>query len=58
MVDKPSGHHLNQPRHSQSHLTGFVLEHVKSSDPFVLKARELILIQKCDTYKNGLNKEP
>ena len=30
----------------------------KSSDPFVLKAREFFLIQKFDTYNNGLNKEP
>ena len=58
MVDKPSGHHFNQPGHSQSHLAGLVLEHVKSSDPFVLKAREFYLIQKFDVYNNGLNKEP
>ena len=44
--------------HTQSHLAGLVLEHVKSSDPFVLKAREFSLIHKFDTYNNGLNKEP
>ena len=54
----PSGHHFNLPGHQQSHLSGLVLEHVKSSDPFVLKAREFYLIQKFDTYKNGINQEP
>ena len=58
LLDKPSGYHFNQPEHSQSHLAGLILEHVKSSDPFVLKAREFYLIQKFDTYNNGLNKEP
>ena len=58
MVDKPSGHLFNKPGHSQAHLAGLVLEQVKSSDPFVLKAREFFLIQKFDTYNNGLNKEP
>ena len=57
-LDKPSGHHFNQPGHTLSHLSGLVLEHVKSLDPFVLKAREFYLIQKFDTYNNGLNKEP
>ena len=58
MVDKPSGHHFNQAGHSQSDFAGLILEHVKSSDPFVLKAREFHLIQKFDCYNNGLNKEP
>ena len=57
-LENPSGHHFNLPGHQQSHLSGLVLEHVKSSDPFVLKAREFYLIQKFDTYNNGLNKEP
>ena len=57
-LDKPSGHYFNQPGHTQSHLAGLVLEHVKILDPFVLKAREFYLIQKFDTYNNGLNKEP
>ena len=38
-LENPSGHHFNLPGHQQSHLSGLVLEHVKSSDPFVLKAR-------------------
>ena len=58
LLDKPSGHHFNLPGHNQSHISGLVLEHVKSQDPFVLKAREFYLIQKFDTYNNGLNKEP
>ena len=57
-LENPSGFHFNQPGHNQSHLSGLVLEHVRSTDPFVLKAREFYLIQKFDTYNNGLNKEP
>ena len=49
MLDKPSGHQFNQPGHSQAHLAGLILEHVRSPDPFVLKAREFHLMQKFDT---------
>ena len=58
ILDKPSGFHLNQPGHDLSHLSGLVLEQVRSEDPFVLRAREFLFIQKFDTYRNGLNKEP
>ena len=58
MLEQPSGFHFNQPGHNVSHLCGIILEHVKSSDPFVLRAREFLYIQKFDTYNNGLNKEP
>ena len=57
-LKKPSGYHFNQPGHDISHLKGLVLEQVKSSDPFVLRAREFIYIEKFDTWNNGLNKEP
>ena len=43
--------------HELSHLGGLVLEHVKSSDPFVLRARAYLYIQKFDTYRNSLNGE-
>ena len=56
-LDKPSGWHFNQQGHELSHFSGLVLEHVKSSDPFVLRAREYLYIQKFDTYRNGLNGE-
>ena len=39
LLDKPSGYHFNQQGHNQSHLSGLVLKHFKSMDPFVLKAR-------------------
>ena len=58
ILDKPSGFHFNQPGHDLSHLSGLVLEQVRSEDPFVLRAREFLYIQKFDTYRNGLNKEP
>ena len=57
-IKKPSGYHFNQAGHEVSHLKGLVLEKVKSSDPFVLRAREFVYIEKFDTWNNGLNKEP
>ena len=57
-LEKPSGFHFNLPGHDLSHLSGLVLEQVKSKDPFVLRAREFLYIQKFNTYRNGLNKEP
>ena len=58
LLDKPSGYHFNQDGHNLSHFAGLVLEHVKSNDPFVLRAREFLYIQNFDCYRNGLNKEP
>ena len=57
-MDKPSGWHFNQQGLDVSHIGGLVLEHVKSNDPFVLCAREYLYIQKFDTYRNGLKKNP
>ena len=57
-MDKPSGNHFNSQGHNLSHFAGLVLEHVKSSDTFVLRAREYLYIQKFDCYRNGLNKDP
>ena len=57
ILDTPSGGHFNNQGHELSHLAGLVLEHVKSNDPFVLRAREYLYIQKFDTYRNGLNGE-
>ena len=56
-LKKPSGYHFSQAGHDVSHLKGLVVEHIKSSDPFVLRAREFIYIEKFDTWANGLNKE-
>ena len=58
VTTEPSGFHFTQPGHTVAHLRGLVLEKVRSPDPFVLKAREHLLIQKFDTYRNGLNQEP
>ena len=57
-IETPSGFHFNLPGHDVSPLAGLVLEKVKSNDPFVLRAREFLYIQKFDCYRNGLNKEP
>ena len=57
-VFQPSGEHFNKPGHSMHDLRGLVLEKVRNQDPFVLKAREALLIQKFNTFNHGLNKEP
>ena len=57
-LTEPSGEHFNLPGHAYSDLKGLVLEKVRSSDPFVLRAREALLIEKFDTFSKGLNKEP
>ena len=56
-TEEPSGEHFRLPGHAVSDLFGLAIEHVKSNDPFVLKAREAFLIKKFDSHKNGLNKD-
>ena len=46
------------PGHSLSDMKGLVLEEVRSSDPFFLRAREALLIEKFNTFGLGLNREP
>ena len=58
VITEPSGFHFNQPGHTVAHLKGLVLEKVRNQDPFVLKAREHLLIQKFNTFRAGLNQEP
>ena len=57
-TEEPSGDHFNLPGHSQSDIQGLGIEHVRSTDPFILRAREALLIKKFDSYRNGLNQEP
>ena len=35
-IEEPSGQHFRQAGHAVSDLFGLAIEHVKSSDPFVL----------------------
>ena len=49
--------HIYHPQIHVADIEGIVLEEIKNRDPFVLKSREHLLIQKFDTFKNGLNKE-
>ena len=58
VVREPSGSHFTKRGHNVSDLKGLVLEQVRSRDPFILKSREHMLIQKFDTFRNGLNQEP
>ena len=57
-ITEPSGEHFSLPGHSLHDLKGMVIEKVRNPDPFILRAREALLIQKFDTFNNGLNKEP
>ena len=54
----PSSEHFNLPGHSLSDIEGMVLEQVRSKNPYILRAREALLIKQFDSYKFGLNKEP
>ena len=56
-TNEPSGEHFSLPGHKLSDIEGMVLEHVRSDNPYILRAREELLIQKFDSYKFGLNKE-
>ena len=58
VISEPSGDHFSKRGHNVAHLKGLVLEQVRNSDPFILKTREHLLIQKFDTFRSGLNKEP
>ena len=55
---EPSGEHFCLPGHTLSDIQGLVLEQVTNKNPYILRAREELLIQKFDSYKHGLNKEP
>ena len=56
-ISEPSGDHFNLPGHSLSDMEGLVLEEVTNRNPFILKARETMMIQKFDAFRFGLNKE-
>ena len=57
-LNEPSGEHFNLPGHSIHDMECLVLEEVKKLDPYVLRARESLLIQNFNSYNRGLNKEP
>ena len=55
---EPSGEHFNLPWHKLSDIEGMVSEQVQNKNPYILRAREELLIQKLDSYRFGLNKAP
>ena len=57
-TEEPSGDHFNLAGHPKSDIQRLGLEHIRSTDPFILRAREAFLIKKFDSYENGLNQEP
>ena len=56
VVTEPAGEHFTRRGHSVADLKGQVLEKVRYSDSFVLRARESRLIQ-IWTHSEGLRKE-
>ena len=58
VTNEPSGKHFTKSGHNVAHLKGLVLEKVRSPDPYVLKSREHLLIQKFNSFRQGLNQEP
>ena len=56
--NQPTGYHFNQPGHSVSDMSVTILEKVKYRDELYRREREKYLINKFDTYKNGMNKQP
>ena len=57
-MEEPSAQHFCKPGHKVHNMLALGIEQVRSSDPFILKAREHWLIKKFDSYRNGLNQEP
>ena len=57
-LNQPTGNHFNQPGHSVSDMKITVLEKVKQRDELYRREREKYFINKFDTFKNGLNKQP
>ena len=58
VTTEPSGKHFTKSGHNVAHMKGLVLEKVRSPDPYVLKSREHLLIQKFNSFRQGLNQEP
>ena len=57
IVTEPAGEHFTKKGHTVADMKGQVLEKVRSKDPYILRAREAMLIRKFDTHRRGLNKE-
>ena len=57
-LNQPTGFHFNQPGHDISDMTVIVLEKVKKNDEIYRKQREKYLINKFNTFRNGMNQQP
>ena len=57
-ISEPSGGHFNLAGHKLSDIEGIVLEKVRNGNPYILRAREELMIKKFDSFNFGLNKEP
>ena len=57
-ISEPSGDHFNLPGHKLSDIEGMVLEKVRNRNPYILRAREELLITFFDSFNCGLNKKP
>ena len=57
MTSQATGCHFNLPGHSLSNLKIRAIEQVQKSDILYRKEREIFLINKFDTYYNGMNRQ-
>ena len=55
-LNQPVGQHFNQPGHSIDNLKVIILEKVKQNNKQYRKEREKYLINKFDTFNQGMNK--
>ena len=55
-LNQLTGEHFNQPGHSIDNFSVTIIEKVKQSAKLYRKEREKYLINKFDTFYNGLNK--
>ena len=57
VLSQPLGAHFNLPGHALADMKATILEQVKVNDDIYRKEREKYLINKFDTYYNGLNQQ-
>ncbi len=57
-LSKATGSHFNLPGHDISKMSVTILEKVKKYDTSYRKEREHYLINKFNTFRNGMNRTP
>ena len=58
MLREPTGSHFHLPEHSLHNISMTVLEKLKKPDLYFRRVRESYLIEKFNTFRKGINKQP